>query len=202
MIPSVPATSSTLTMGRARQSFVSVLSAEEARRIDRLALLSRQTYLRNLLSKTGFYISPNNHVELIFFSLLEQTGPELAACELSWALKCLGKDVKKNMLRKYVAGQRLVKRELSEGVWRLLLIPLFSQMGCSSSPDGTTIGMTSGICINIFSFVEISLSGLIKDGKEIRLAKSQMIEVTKKRANIWFYFWCEREQADGSFILR
>ena len=106
------------------------------------------------------------------------------------------------MLRKYVAGQRLVKRELSEGVWRLLLIPLFSQMGCSSSPDGTTIGMTSGICINIFSFVEISLSGLIKDGKEIRLAKSQMIEVTKKRANIWFYFWCEREQADGSFILR
>ena len=202
MISHIPSTATILTRRRARQSQVSIISAEEARRLDRLELITRQNVLRELLQKSGWHIEVNSRVETILVTLLEQTGPALASSELAWALKLIGRDVKRNMLRKYVAGERLVKKEMGEGVWHLLFIPFLLELGCSSSQDGTTLGLSASIMNQLFSLVDVQITGLTKENRGIRLAESKTLEMTRKRKCLYFTFWCEREISDGSYILR
>ena len=135
---------------------------------------------------------------MTIFSLLEKTGPELAASELGWYLRCLGRDIKKNIMRKYVAGRREVKREISDGVYTLLLLPLFLSFGCSISPDECTYGLTPASISTILRLVDIHITELVKEEKGIRLAQSRMIEVTRKIKNVYISFYCERE---GGWII-
>ena len=148
-----------LTRGRARQSEQTLLSEEESRKIDRCELLSRQSTLRLLLQNSGWLIEVNSRVEIILFDILEMAGPKLAASELAWFLKLLGRDVRKNILRKYVAGERLVKKELSEGIWNHLIIPFITGLGCTISLDGTTFGISADIAGQLFSLVNIDIRG-------------------------------------------
>ena len=193
---------SPLTRIKARRDSISVLSAEEARRLDREALLARQTYLRRLLKDSGFVIEAESQIEMMLFTIQERAGAELAASELAWLLMHLGRDIRMAILRKYAAGERTVKREISQGLWSYVFVPFLRDLGCTFSLDYSTLGLNSAATEELFSIVGIQLHSLLKEDKIIRLAPSEAIQITRKRINLVITFWCEREQPDGSFKLR
>ena len=194
--------SSMTTRQRARESSIQLTSVENARRLEDEAMFQRQTYLRKLLHSSGFIAPHGSRIERLLFNIQESAGAELAASELAWFLSNLGKILRRAILRKYAAGERTVKREISDGLWRLVLYPFLQALGCTESQDASALRMNSNTCEVLFMLVGVQLRGLQKEARVIRLAENETIQICRKRLNFVMHFWCEREQYDGTFVLR